>query len=79
MTGRNRRRPLHKATPGEQNRTAGRDPDADKLTMTREDDPAGDGHMWSGQAAPQEADPEDDIEVGAPGHVPTHPVKPKPF
>ena len=79
MTDRNRRRPLNKAAPDEQNRTTGRDPYADNLTMPQEDDPAGDGHMWSGKAAPQEDALEDDIEGGAPGHIPTHPTKLMPF
>lgn len=79
MTGRSRRRPRNRATADEQNRAAGREPYADDLTMPQEDDPAGDGHMWSGKAAPQEDDLEDDIEVGAPGHIPTHPARPMPF
>jgi hypothetical protein len=44
----------------------------DKLTMPQEDDPAGDGHMWSGKgtlAADASATQE---EFADPTHIPTH-------
>ena len=52
---------------------------ADKLTMPQEDDPAGDGHMWSGTDAPAEDAAETDEAFDAPTHIPTHPTGPSPF
>ena len=52
------------------------------LVMPQEDDPAGDGHMWSGRAAgPKEQSPDDpgDVEVGGPSHIPTVHEGPRPF
>ena len=79
MTDRNRRSPVKKTTQDEQNPPAQRDPYADTLAMPQEDDPGGDGHMWSGKIAIAEDQPEDELEVSTPGHLSTHPTGPHPF
>jgi hypothetical protein len=75
----NRRLPIDKATQDEQSLPAELDPYADTLAMPQEDDPAGDGHMWSGKTTTTEDRPEDESEVGASGHLPTHQTDPLQF
>ena len=79
MTDRNRRSAIKKTTQDEQNLSAQRDPYADTLTMPQEDDPAGDGHMWSGKTTAAGDRPQDEPGGGAPGHLPTHPTDSFPF
>ena len=79
MTDRNRRSAIKKTTQDEQNLPAQRDPYAVTLTMPQEDDPAGDGHMWSGKTTTAEDRPQDEPEVDAPDHLPTHPTDSLPF
>lgn len=49
------------------------------LKMPQVDDPAGDGHMWSGNTAAPEPWLPDDVEVGGPSHIPSAPTEPRPF
>ena len=51
--------------------------DGSGLAMPQEDDPAGDGHRWSGKTLTPQAEPWGDVEVGGPGHIPTVPTEPR--
>ena len=53
--------------------------DGSGLAMPQEDDPAGDGHRWSGKTLTPQAEPWGDVEVGGPGHIPTVPTEPRQF
>ena len=79
MTDRNRRSPITKPTQDEQNLPAHPNPYADALAMPQEDDPAGDGHMWSGKISTAEDRPEVEPEVGAPSHLPNQQISPLSF
>lgn len=55
------------------------DTSADELVMPQEDDPAGDGHMWSG-----DTDAPEEWQTGRPklsghGHIPNDEADPIPF
>lgn len=54
-------------------------PANDLLAMPQEDDPAGDGHMWSGKGVPADEASEADEAFDTPMHLPTHPTEPSPF
>lgn len=77
--GRDTNSPSGQMTPDEQPPEIERGTYGDRLAMPQEDDPVGDGHMWSGKTDTLEDRPEADTEVGGPGHVPTHPAGPIPF
>jgi hypothetical protein len=51
----------------------------DQLAMPQEDDPAGDGHMWSGKGMVAEDEPGDEEGAVDPTHVPFHAAQPFPF
>ena len=76
---RDARPPVVEAVPEEQGCPADRETYRNILAMPQEDDPGDDGHMWSGKNYPPDDRPEDEPEVGAPGHLPTHQTGPLPF
>ena len=54
-------------------------PAGDPLAMPQEDDPGGEGHMWSGTSAPADDAAATDEAFDASTHIPAQPTEPSPF